>query len=95
MTAKDFTSQKNLSTHMEAVLRIPAKPPKGLSLFSVPVIDMDNKHDSVGDSLAITKASFLNDKVVHLEVASFIKELREIVNNRNRFLISWRRQRMS
>jgi hypothetical protein len=52
MTVKDFTSQKNLSRHMDAIPLIPAKS-NGLGLLEVAPIDTHNRLESVGDSLAL------------------------------------------
>lgn len=64
MPIKDFTSQKDLSYHLDAIPMIPAKPGDGFDLLTVSYIDTNKKYESLGDCFLPASVGYLKREYI-------------------------------
>ena len=79
MSIQDFTSQVDLSRHLDAIPFLPAKP-AGFRLLSVAVIDTKKKYERRGDSFLPTEASYLDKNYIQERDHAFVEILKEKEN---------------
>lgn len=79
MPIKDFTDQKDLLRHLDAIPMIPAKPGKGFGMLMVAVVDTDNKYDCMGHSFSPTRVGYLNRDYIKKTDLPFVESIENLV----------------